>query len=133
MIDVEGANKYFRTRTVFEQWNEFSTEQQSGAIEQAKRDLSRELGRVMNENEQPYQMGQKRRDEYAVYEQAFYSLMIYSFPTGNDSTVVSPLPNDEENYQFENGAGRHLEGYGKWSKEALLWLADRVTVETITS
>ena len=80
MINLANANAYFEGRTVGKFRKEYSGEQKEAAITQARRDLARAIGRPMRDDEPPYEEGQKRRDEYAVYEQALYSLLRDTMP-----------------------------------------------------
>ena len=68
MICLQNANAYLKSRTLWDAWDEYSSDQKEMAITQARRDLSRALGRPMADDEPPYQEGDRRRDEYAVYE-----------------------------------------------------------------
>lgn len=125
MICLQNANAYLKSRTLWEAWNEYSGDQKEAAITQARRDLSRALGRPMKDDEPPYQEGDTKRDEYAVYEQAAYSLLTNALPKGGGSMTPSLTPDETK------PKGHTLaDGYGKWSKEALSWLADRLTVVT---
>ncbi len=126
MIDIDNANAYFSTRTVGKQWLEFSTDQRKAAIEQAKRDLSRALNRPMRENENPYQYGDTTRDEYAVYEQAIYTLLRDALPD-LEGVSVPPLEPDEK----QNTSYSMKTGVGKWSEEALAWLGASGRVEVM--
>ena len=79
----------------------------------------------MKDDEPPYQEGDRRRDEYAVYEQAAYTLLMNALPKGGGSMTPSLSPDETK------PKGKTLgEGYGKWSKEALAWLADKMTIVT---
>ena len=53
MIDVGNASVYFASHPMGSNWAEYSTEQRTGAIEYAKRELSRALGRPMKEDAEP--------------------------------------------------------------------------------
>lgn len=125
MICLQNANAYFSGRTIAKQWNEYSGAQKEAAIAQARRDLARALGRAMREDEPPYEEGQRKRDEFAVYEQAAYTLLRDCSPEGGGSAVPS-LDGDEvrtQNKQMSTGGG-------KWSIEALSWLCDKLSVVT---
>lgn len=125
MISLQNANAYFKSRTLCEAWNEYSGEQKEMAILQARRDLSRALGRPMNDDEPPYQEGDTKRDEYAVYEQAAYTLLRNALPKGGGSSTPSLTPDETK------PKGQTLStGGGKWSMEALAWLADKLSVVT---
>ena len=125
MINLQNANAYFSGRTVSKFWNEYSGAQKEAAIQQARRDLARAIGRPLNDDEPPYEEGQSKRDEFAVYEQAIYTLLRDCQPEGGGSAVPS-LDGDEvktKNVQLSTGGG-------KWSIEALSWLCDKLSVVT---
>lgn len=125
MITVGNANAYFKGRTLCKNWNEYSGEQKEAAIQQARRDLSRALGRPINDDEPPYQEGDRKRDEYGVYEQAVYILLRDVSPEGGGDAVPT-LDGDEvktKNATLSTGGG-------KWSIEALAWLCDKLSVVT---
>lgn len=119
MINIENANAFFLAHTYSRQWLEYSHEQRAAAIAQARRDLSRALGRSMRENEAPYEEGQRKRDEFAVYEQAIYTLLRNSQPEGKRA-VVQPLDTAESVEKLKTSPA------GKFSMEALSWLGDSV-------
>ena len=126
MIDITGADAYFATRTMGATWLEFSADQRKCAIEQAKRDLSRALGRAMREDEPQFRFGDQTRDEYAVYEQALYALLRDVNPSGTGADIPSLEPDEKQDRQYTLGSGR-----GAWSKEALSWLGASNRVETV--
>ena len=127
MIDHNGAKTYFSTRTMGSAWAEYSTEQRRTAIEQAKRDLSRALGRPMRENEPQYAYGDTTRDEYAVYEQALFSLLRDAMPNGSGGgDIPAPVSEDAQDAAYSLAKGK-----GKWSEEALAWLGARGRVQTV--
>ena len=121
-IDAKGAGNYFKTTTFSQVWGEYSTEQRTAAIEQAKRELSKALRRPMDEDEPPYVAGDTRRDEYAVYEQALYTLVRDAQPTGGGAAIPSLDSDDRQPVAYTL-----REGFGNWSKRALAWLADKLT------
>lgn len=125
MICVQNANAYFQGRTVGKFWGEYSGEQKVAAIAQARRDLARAIGRPMKDDEPPYEEGQKKRDEFAVYEQALYSLLRDANPEGTGEALPS-LNGDETRSKLTLMSV----GGGKWSIEALSWLCDKLTVVT---
>lgn len=127
MIDVDGADAYFSTRTMGRSWREFSAEQRKAAIEQAKRDFSRALGRALKEDEAQYRYGDQARDEFAAYEQALYSLLRDAQPDLEGVSVPSLEP-DERQGAAQTSAGA---GVGKWSAEALAWLGASGRVQTV--
>lgn len=126
-ISVEKAREYFNTRTAGEAWNEYSTAQKETAIAQARRDLSRALGRPMRDDEPEYREGDQTRDEYAVYEQALYTLLRDSAPRGGSGSAVPSINQGE----VQTKAHSLSTGKGKWSMEALSWLAKRITTEVV--
>ena len=125
-MDVGGADRYFSTRTMGRAWAEFSADQRKTAIEQAKRDLSRALGRPMDEGEPPYRYGDATRDEYAVYEQALFALLRDANPDGRGSDIPSLEPDEKRDTRYTLGSGR-----GKWSEEALAWLGVTSNVQVV--
>lgn len=124
-ITVQNANAYFKGHALGQSWNEYSGDQKDMAIQQARRDLSRALGRAMNDDEPPYQEGDTKRDEYAVYEQAVYTLLRNALPEGGGSSVPSLEPDEQKPKVHTLSLGG-----GKWSMDALSWLADKLTVVT---
>lgn len=125
MINVQNANSYFAGRTVGRFWAEYSGAQKEAALSQARRELSRAIGRPMRDDEPPYQEGERKRDEYAVYEQALYSLLRDTMPEGTGEALPS-LNGDETKSKLSSMAV----GGGKWSIEALAWLCDKLSVVT---
>lgn len=125
-IDVQGASAYFKKTTFSAKWAEYSTEQREAAIAQAKRELSKALHRPMRDDEPPYVEGDAKRDEYAVYEQALYSLVRDAEPLGSGAAIPSLDADDRQPVGYTL-----REGFGNWSKRALSWLADKLTV-TVT-
>ena len=126
-ITLERAREYFRTRTTGEAWNEYSSEQKEIALAQARRDLSRALGRPIKDDEPEYREGDQTRDEFAVYEQALYSLLRDARPKGGGGSAVPSLDQDE----VQGRTFSMRTGQGKWSMEALSWLAKRVMTEVV--
>ena len=124
-IDIGGANAYFKSRTSCDDWGSYSVEQRIAAIEQAKRDFSRALGRPLKEDEPPYAYGDRTRDEYAVYEQALYTLLRDAQQKGVTSSSLPSLNPDEA----QDPRRIHSTGVGKWSTEALAWLGATLRVE----
>ena len=112
-INVDGADAYFSSRTSGDDWAAYSATQRKAAIEQAKRDFSRALGRPM-------------RDEYAVYEQALYTLLRDATQKGAVSRTPSLNPDEHKEPRTV-----HSTGYGKWSSEALAWLGASVRTEIV--
>lgn len=121
-IDIQGANRYFGETTLAGTWMEYSTDQRSAAIAQAKRELSKAIGRAMREDEPPYAPGDAKRDEYAVYEQALFSLVRDADPMGSGAAIPSLDADDRRPVGFTL-----RDGMGNWSKRALSWLADKLT------
>lgn len=77
MINVAGAITYFgainHTRSAV--WSGFSSgNKQAAAVAEARRQLAREFGRALDDNEPAYVEGDTYREEYAVYELALYLL-----------------------------------------------------------
>lgn len=126
MIDVDNADAYFATRTMGRHWAEYSAQQRKAAIDQAKRDFSRALGRPMAENEGAYVYGQQKRDDFAVYEQALYTLLRDIQPDGTGTDIPSLEGDERKTPAYTLG-----EGKGKWSEEALAWLGASSRVEVV--
>lgn len=125
MISIQNANAYFKNRTIGRQWELYSGAQKQAAIDQARRDLAKAIRRPMKDDEPPYREGDTKRDEYAVYEQAVYSLLRDTLPEGTGE--ATPNINGDE----AKSANTQLAvGGGKWSIEALSWLCDRLSVVT---
>ena len=124
MIDISGAGGYFKSHAKATVWPQYSVEEQTGAIEQAKRDLSRELGRAMKEDEPPYQYGEQQRDEYAVYEQALHALEQIGVGNGRGSDVPALKGSSEAQPD-------KTQTPPKFCKEAKSWLGIRAGVLAI--
>ena len=125
-ITLERASQYFKTRTAGAAWDEYSAEQKELAIAQARRDLSRALGRPMDDDEPEYREGDRTRDEYAVYEQALY-VMLRDMNPALGGGVIPSLNQDEAQGKLKTLGT----GLGAWSAEAMRWLSDRVTTECV--
>ena len=126
-ITIERAREYFKTRTAGVAWDEYSTRQKEAAIAQARRDLARLIGRPIKDDEPEYREGDKIREEYAVYEQAVYSLLRDAAPMGATQSAIPSLNQEEaqsKTYTLRTGTG-------KYSAEALSWLAKRVLSEVV--
>ena len=126
MIDVNGADAYFASRTMGRHWAEYSAGQRKSAIEQAKRDFSRALGRPLREDEPQYRYGDQTRDEFAAYEQALYTLLRDVQPSGTGTDIPALDGDERRKPSYTLG-----EGKGKWSEEALAWLGASSRVETV--
>ena len=88
-IDIHGANAYFKAHPDWKIWDDYDLGRRMGAIELAKAFLSREFGHPMNEDEPPYQYGDVRREDRAVYEQAIFILNQKGMTGGINSTIPS--------------------------------------------
>ena len=117
MIDARGATEYFKTTTFAAKWAEYSDDQKKAAVEMAKREFARALGRALREDEPPYQLGDRTREEYAAYEQALYTLLRDAEPSGG-GTAVPSLDQDDRNAPAVTLGGSK----GQWSPRALSWL-----------
>lgn len=126
MICIDGANAYFKSHPMGAAWGEYSTEQQTTAIEYAKRELSRALGRALREDEPQYQYGDRTRDEYAVYEQALYVLLRDCQPSSTGVVMPSAEPDEAQ-----PTAHTMANGKDHFAAEALRWLGGSVRVETV--
>ena len=125
MISVQNANLYFDGHTLARAWNEYSGAQKDAAILRARRELAREFGRPMNDDEPPYREGDQMRDEYAVYEQAAYLLLRDVHPEG--SGAAQPVLDAQEGPSLVPQAFCN-----KWSRDALRWLGARVNTRITT-
>ena len=127
-ITIERAREYFKTRTTGPVWEEYATDQKEAALSQARRDLARLLGRPVKDDEPEYREGERIREEYAVYEQALYSLLRDNVaPRGMGNSAVPSLNQDEA----ESKVHTLRTGAGKYGAEALGWLARRVLSEVV--
>ena len=126
MICIDNANAYFKSHPMGANWAEYSAEQKNSAIEYAKRELSRALGRALKEDEPQYRYGDRARDEYAVYEQALYVLLRDCQP--NSTGVVMPSSEPDE---AQPTAHTMANGKDHFAAEALRWLGGSVRVETV--
>lgn len=126
MICVDNADAYFASHPMGANWREYSAEQRTNAVEYAKRELSRALGRPMKEDEPQYQYGDRTRDEFAVYEQALYVLLRDCSPSA--SGVVMPSAEPDE---AQPTAHTMAKGKDHFAAEALRWLGGSGRVETV--
>ena len=117
MIDVEGAAAYFAGTTFSQVWGQYSGKQKEAAIEMAKREFGRALGRPLREDEPPFQIGDAVREEFAAYEQAVYTLLRDVQPNVG-GTAVPSLDQDDQKSPAYTLAGAK----GQWSPRALSWL-----------
>lgn len=127
MMDLDNADAYFAAHPMGHAWREYSAEQRSSAIEYAKRELSRALGRPMREDEAQYKYGDQVRDEYAVYEQAAYSLLRDCAPSAQNGVVMPSAEPDEAQPTSHTMA----KGQNHYSAEALRWLGATGRVEIV--
>lgn len=120
-INVQNANAYFAAHVLGRAWNDYSAAQKDSAIMQAKRELSKALGRALKEDEPAYKFGERRRDEYAAYEQAVYLLLRDVQPEGGGE--LTPAIGEAAVVQrtVPNAVCK------KWSQDALNWLGDRIS------
>lgn len=125
MICLQNANAYFKGRTVGAYWEEYSGNQKEAAINQARRDLARALHRPMKDDGDDYKEGDTKCDEFAVYEQALYSLLKDAQPMGGGSAVPSLEPDEAQTPRKTLAVGND-----KWSIEALAWLCDKLSIVT---
>lgn len=123
-ISVDGASSYFRSTTFHDSWAEYSQGQKEAALTMAKRDLSRALGRPLNEDEPPYSFGDTVREEFAAYEQALFSLLRDAQPKGGGSPVPSLDQDDQKAPAFSLASSKN-----QFSPRALSWLG---RISTIT-
>ncbi len=126
MIDIRNADAYFAAHPMGAAWKEYAEDQRTTAIEYAKRELSRALGRAMSEDEEPYRYGDRVRDEYAVYEQALYVLLRDCQPESTGVVMPSAEPDEAQ-----PTAHTMAKGKDHFAAEALRWLGGSVRVETV--
>ena len=113
MINVANANSYFKGNVLLKVWEEYSGEQKSAALLQARRELSMLLGRPLRDDEPAYREGDRFRDEFAAYEQAAYLLIRDSLPEGGGEITPS----------LDEGKERPVpRAIGGRAVEALKWL-----------
>lgn len=122
-INVEGASQYFKGTTFSAKWGEYTKDQKESAIEMAKREFGRALGRPLNEDEPPYKHGDETREEFAAYEQAIYTLLRDVQPSVSGTAVPSLDQEDQKSPPFTLAGGK-----GQWSPRALSWLGKIGTV-----
>ncbi len=116
-ITAEGASEYFKATTFYDLWAQYSYEQKSAAVEMAKREFGRALGRPLREDEPQYRIGDRTREEFAAYEQALYSLMRDAQPKGGGSMVPSLDQDDQQAPAHTLGGSKN-----QFSTRALAWL-----------
>ena len=117
MISIEGASKYFLSTTFSQKWSEFSSQLKSAAIEMARREFARALGRPLASDADGYKEGDRTCEEFAVYEQALYTLLRDAQPTGTGTAV--PALDQQDQQAMPYTLARHS---GQWSPRALAWL-----------
>ena len=126
MICIDNADAYFFAHPMGKVLKEYDAEQRTNAIEYAKRELSRALGRPLRDDEPQYKYGDRVRDEYAAYEQALYALLRDSQP--KVAGVVMPSAEPDE---AQPTAHTMANGKDHFAAEALRWLGGSVRVETV--
>ncbi len=126
MICIDNADAYFFAHPMGKVWKEYDAEQRTNAIEYAKRELSRALGRPLRDDEPQYKYGDRVRDEYAAYEQALYALLRDRQP--KVAGVVMPSAEPDE---AQPTAHTMANGKDHFAAEALRWLGGSVRVETV--
>ena len=115
-ITAQNASEYFKSTTFSDWWAEYSSEQKAAALEMAKRELGRALGRPLKEDEPPYHAGDRTREEFAAYEQALYTLMRDAQPKGGGA-LVSALNQDDQKQPARTLGGSN----DHFSPRALAW------------
>lgn len=122
-ITAKGASEYFKTTTFSDRWAEYSSEQKAAAVEMAKREFGRALGRPLKEDEPPYQIGDRTREEFAAYEQALYTLMRDAQPKGGGSMVPSLDQDDQKAPAYTLSGSKN-----QFAPRALAWLGQLSTI-----
>jgi len=115
--------EYFKGHRHGHIWTQAGTTAQQAALTQARRMLSRELGRALSDSEAAYAEGDAVRDEYAAYEQALWLIQTGVVANGEGSAPQAVLVADGSDP--EQAARRDVR---MWSPEALAWLGYRGAV-----
>ena len=116
-IDLASADAYFAPgqHSAAEVWLKFKAQHRAGAVAEAARMLSLDLGRELRAG--PREDGTPFREDYAAYEQALWLLL--GSPHGDaangDALAILQGQRDEGN---ADGTRRRE----RWSREALRWL-----------
>lgn len=119
MIDFDGAQAYFGGNTHYKSavWSAFDQGRRIAAVASARRTLSRVLGRSLRDNEPAFAEGDRRRDEFAVYEQALWMLEHGQIADASGFAPVPVLTGEVDK------AGVDADGVaGLYAPEALRWL-----------
>ena len=103
-ITKENAEVYFRSdnHTKSQKWSSFNDTEKTAAIAQARRDITMMMDITLDDNEDDYIEGDFIRNDYAVYEQALFSLQNTVSPneegsgpqyeqTEPDARMISPI------------------------------------------
>jgi hypothetical protein len=118
-INKAGADTYFSPTTHVNAalWSNFTPNQRTAAIAQAKRQLSRALRMDLNENEAAYTGGVYVMESYACYEQALYLLL-----NSQIANAMGADPQPTITGMAEVDTGAIMNGAFGFATAALEWL-----------
>ena len=124
MIDYAASLTYFRNHPHGAVWTAAGATQGAAAIAHARRTLSRALARPLDDYETTYIEGDTEREEYAVYEQALWSIENGIVAGGDGATPLPVLSSSPDSPDSARQSDRQF-----FAPEALRWLGYRgVTV-----
>lgn len=116
-ISYAGSIDYFQNHMLGDVWTKAGETVCESAIAQARRQLSRAMGRELQDDEDAYAEGDLNRDEYAVYEQALWLIVNGPIANGAGTAPVAMLVADGGNPENVRERDRRY-----FSPEALAWL-----------
>ncbi len=119
MINKANADLYFSEHVKSPVWMGFTDELREAAILSARRLLSRDLKRALDDNEPEYEEGDYFRDEYAIYEQAIYMLENNRVVSLNQESSPYPIAEAPHGPQQDSLPTKKPFIY---AEEALRWL-----------
>ncbi len=122
VIDYASSLSYFEGHLKSETWSQAAEPGGTAAIAQARKILSRGLGRAMNDSEAAYSEGDTTRDEFAVYEQALFLIENGAIANGSGSGAQPILTGSIDDPGLPRTGER-----GLYAPEALRWLGFRGT------
>lgn len=123
MIDANGAADYFDGHLKADIWSNASETATDAAIVQARRILSRALGRAMCDTLAAYVEGETVRDDFAVYEQAIYLIENGAIANGQGSAPQPVLAGAVDRTDTMRAGALDI-----LAPEALRWLGYRGAV-----
>ena len=95
-ISYEKSIKYFQKHLKGHLWTKAGQARCESAINQARRVLSRALGRELDDDEAVYSEGDRTRDEYAAYEQAIHMIEHSVIADGSGAMPIAQLTADAD-------------------------------------